>query len=82
MTLANDLGYPIQEAFITREALYMADEVFFSGTAAEVSPIRSIDRIPIGRGFRGPITERLQEEFFDIVAGDIPDRHDWITLVE
>ncbi len=82
MILAKDLGYPIQEAFITREALYMADEIFFSGTAAEVSPIRSIDRIPIGRGYRGPITEHLQKEFFDIVAGQIPDRHNWITLVD
>ena len=81
MTLANDLGYPIQEAFITREALYMADEIFFSGTAAEVSPVRSIDRIPIGRGYRGPITEHLQKEFFDIVAGEIPDRHGWLTMV-
>ena len=82
MTLANDLGYPMHEAFITRETLYMADEVFFSGTAAEVSPIRSIDRIPIGRGYRGPITEHLQSEFFGIVAGDIADRHGWLTMVE
>jgi branched-chain amino acid aminotransferase len=81
MTLAGDLGYPVLEAFITRESLYMADEVFFSGTAAEISPIRSIDRIPIGRGYRGPITELLQQEFFGIVAGDIPDRHGWLTMV-
>jgi branched-chain amino acid aminotransferase len=82
MTLADDLHYPMQEGFITREALYMADEVFFTGTAAEVSPIRSIDRIPIGRGYRGQITEHLQKEFFDIVSGDIVDRHGWLTMVE
>ncbi|MDF1512978.1 MAG: branched-chain amino acid transaminase [Anaerolineae bacterium] len=81
MALAEDLGYPVQEAFITRESLYMADEVFFTGTAAEVSPIRSIDRISIGRGYRGPITEHLQKEFFGIVAGDLADRHGWLTMV-
>jgi len=81
IALAQDLGYVLKEEFIPREALYMADEVFFSGTAAEVTPIRSIDRIPVGPGHRGPVTQRLQEEFFGIVAGEIPDRHGWLTPV-
>jgi branched-chain amino acid aminotransferase len=61
--------------------LYIADEVFFSGTAAEITPIRSIDRIAIGKGRRGPVTERLQKEFFGIVTGAKPDRHGWLTAV-
>jgi branched-chain amino acid aminotransferase len=61
--------------------LYIADEVFFTGTAAEVTPIRSIDRISIGSGKRGPITERIQKEFFAYIGGDIPDRYDWLTPV-
>ncbi|MGC9467024.1 MAG: branched-chain amino acid transaminase [Anaerolineae bacterium] len=81
MTLAHDLGYTIKEEFIPRETLYMADEVFFTGTAAEITPIRSIDRIPIGSGTRGPITEHLQSEFFAIVSGAKPDRHGWLTPV-
>jgi branched-chain amino acid aminotransferase len=81
ITLAEELGYTVQETFIPREMLYMADEVFFTGTAAEVTPIRSIDRITIGAGHRGPITEALQTAFFDIVAGEVEDRHNWLTLV-
>ena len=61
--------------------LYMADEVFFTGTAAEISPIRSIDRITIGEGRRGPVTEKLQEEFFGITSGELPDRFNWLTPV-
>jgi len=79
--LANDLGYEVTEALIQREALYIADEVLFTGTAAEVTPIRTIDRITIGRGKRGPITERIQKEFFALIAGDIPDRYGWLTPV-
>ncbi len=81
LTLAKDLGIPIVEQTIPRELLYIADEVFFSGTAAEISPIRSIDRITIGAGRRGPITELLQKEFFGIVAGTIADRHGWLSMV-
>lgn len=81
ITLADDLGYPLKEEFIPREALYMADEVFFTGTAAEVTPIRSIDRIPIGPGRRGPVTEALQQAFFGIAAGELPDRHGWLTPI-
>ena len=79
--LAQDLGIPIEESVVPREMLYIADEVFFSGTAAEITPIRSIDRIPIGRGRRGPIAEALQKEFFAIVNGTKPDRHGWLSPV-
>jgi branched-chain amino acid aminotransferase len=81
ITLARDLGYQIQEERIPREVLYIADEVFFTGTAAEITPIRSIDGITIGAGRRGPVTERLQREFFGITSGELPDRHGWLTPV-
>jgi branched-chain amino acid aminotransferase len=81
MTLARDLGYTVQETVVPREALYIADEVFVVGTAAEVTPIRSIDRIPIGPGRRGPITEALQRAFFDVIQGEVPDTHGWLTYV-
>ena len=82
MALAADLGIPLREERMPRELLYMADEVFFSGTAAEITPIRSVDGIVVGSGRRGPITEQLQAEFFGIVAGKLPDRHGWLTLVD
>jgi branched-chain amino acid aminotransferase len=82
VTLAEDLGYTMREQLVPREALYMADEVFFTGTAAEITPIRSVDRIPIGSGRRGPVTARLQEEFFGITSGEMQDRHAWLTLVD
>ena len=82
LTLAKDLDIPIVEAAIPRELLYIADEVFFSGTAAEVTPVRSVDRIPVGKGSRGPITERIQKEFFAIVEGRTEDRHGWLSPVE
>jgi len=81
INLAKDLGIPVEEQAIPRELLYIADEVFFTGTAAEITPIRSIDRVTIGAGRRGPITERLQVEFFGITEGEIPDRHGWLTSV-
>jgi branched-chain amino acid aminotransferase len=81
ITLAKDLGIPVAEQAIPRELLYISDEVFFTGTAAEITPIRSIDRLTIGAGRRGPITERLQVEFFGITEGEIPDRHGWLTPV-
>ncbi len=81
ITLANDLGYEVREQTITREQLYMADELFFTGTAAEVTPIRSVDHIVIGPGHRGPVTEALQEAFFAIVEGRAEDRHNWLTSV-
>jgi branched-chain amino acid aminotransferase len=79
--IARDFGYEVIETVIPREMLYIADEVFFTGTAAEVTPIRSIDRISIGNGRRGPITERVQKEFFAYIAGEIPDRYNWLTPV-
>jgi branched-chain amino acid aminotransferase len=79
LQLARDLRIPVAETPIPREMLYLADEVFFSGTAAEITPVRSIDRIPVGTGRRGPVTERLQSEFFAILRGTKPDRHGWLT---
>jgi branched-chain amino acid aminotransferase len=81
LTLARDLGIPVVEAIIPRELLYIADEVFFSGTAAEITPIRSIDRIQIGEGHRGPVAKALQEEFFAIVNGKKEDRYGWLSMV-
>jgi branched-chain amino acid aminotransferase len=81
ITLAKDLGVPVQEQAVPRELLYIADEVFFTGSAAEITPIRSIDKMIIGAGRRGPITERLQVEFFGIIEGELPDRHGWLTPV-
>jgi branched-chain amino acid aminotransferase len=81
MTLARDLGYTVTETGLPREALYVADEVFVVGTAAEVTPIRSIDKITIGNGRRGPITERLQRAFFGVINGETPDRYGWLTYV-
>ena len=81
ITLAGDLGYQVREELIPREMLYMADEVFFTGTAAEISPIRSVDGITVGAGHRGPVTEQLQVQFFGITSGELPDRHDWLTPV-
>ena len=81
ITLARELGYTVQEATVPRETLYIADEVFFTGTAAEISPIRSIDKIIIGNGTRGRVTEAIQHRFFDIVNGRLPDTHNWLTFV-
>ena len=79
--LARKANIPIVETLIPREMLYIADEVFFTGTAAEVTPVRSVDRIPVGAGKRGPITERLQKEFFDLVNGVSADTEGWLTPV-
>jgi branched-chain amino acid aminotransferase len=81
VTLAGDLGIPVVEQALPRELLYIADEVFFTGTAAEITPIRSIDRITIGQGKRGPIAEALQKEFFAIVNGTKHDRYGWLSAV-
>jgi len=81
VTLARDLGYQVIEQNIPRELLYVSDEVFFTGTAAEVTPIRSIDKIKIGEGKRGPVTAALQSAFFAVVNGDVPDTHGWLTYV-
>jgi branched-chain amino acid aminotransferase len=81
MTLCEELKIPVREQLIPREMLYIADEVFFTGTAAEITPLRSVDHIKVGKGTRGPITKRLQEEFFAILNGSKPDRHNWLTPV-
>lgn len=81
MTLARDLGFDVREQVLPRETLYIADEVFFAGTAVEVTPVRSVDKIKVGRGRRGPITEAIQQRFFDIVRGDAPDTHGWLQYV-
>jgi branched-chain amino acid aminotransferase len=81
ITLARELGYGVVETQIAREQLYFADEIFFTGTAAEISPIRSVDHITIGAGRRGPVTAALQTAFFDIVEGRTPDRYHWLTPV-
>jgi branched-chain amino acid aminotransferase len=81
MTLARDLGYTVNESIIPREALYIADELFFVGTAAEVTPVRSVDKQTVGAGKRGPITKALQQAFFDVINGAVPDTHGWLTYV-
>ncbi len=82
LTIARHLGLPVVEQSIPREMLYIADEVFFTGTAAEVSPIRSIDRIVIGDGTTGPVSQQIADEFFGIANGLKPDRFGWLTPVK
>ena len=82
MTLAADQGLTVKEQDLPRESLYVADEVFFCGTAAEITPIRSVDKIQIGAGRRGPITTALQTAFFDYINGVLPHRHGWLTPVQ
>lgn len=79
--LAQDFGYEVREQMLAREMLYLADEMFFTGTAAEVSPVRSVDRVPVGKGKRGPVTQHIQEEFFALTSGRLPDRFGWLTPV-
>ena len=79
--IAEDLNIPVKEQVIPREMLYIVDELFFVGTAVEVTPIRSVDHIQIGKGVAGPITRKIQEEFFGITSGTKADRHNWLTPV-
>ena len=81
LTMARDMGIEVIEKRITRDEMYCADEAFFTGTAAEVTPIRELDNRTIGSGSRGPITEKLQALFFDVVAGKAPQYNHWLTLV-
>ena len=81
ITLARRQGIPVHEQRVPREMLYLADEVFFTGTAAEITPIRAVDKIQIGRGARGPITEALQRAFFDVIECRVPDEFSWLTFV-
>jgi branched-chain amino acid aminotransferase len=79
--LANEAGYEMREKRITRDEVYIADEVFFTGTAAEVTPVREVDNRTIGNGGRGPITEKLQAMYFDLVHGRLDKHPQWLTLV-
>jgi branched-chain amino acid aminotransferase len=79
--ICEDLGLKLVEKRITRDEIYIADEAFFTGTAAEVTPIRELDRVEIGAGSRGPITEKIQAAFFDIVGGRNPKYAEWLTPV-
>ncbi|NQW02520.1 MAG: branched-chain amino acid transaminase [Acidobacteria bacterium] len=82
IVLAAEMGFQVKEEDLPREMLYIADEVFFCGTAAEITPIRSVDKIKIGSGKRGPIAAALQRAFFDRINGVTPDRHKWLTYVD
>jgi len=81
LRIARELDIPVVEQMIPREFLYIADELFFCGTAAEITPIRSVDKISVNQGAAGPITQRLQKEFFGMVNGNLPDRFGWLTPV-
>ena len=81
LQIARDLNIPVVEQGIPRELLYIAEEAFFTGTAAEVTPIRSVDKISVGKGAIGPITRAIQKEFYAIIRGEKADRHGWLTPV-
>jgi branched-chain amino acid aminotransferase len=83
LQIARELGMEIVEAQVQRATLYLADEVFFTGTAAEITPIRSVDKITVGAGKRGPVTAKLQEEFFKVIRAERPAPFgaDWLTFV-
>jgi branched-chain amino acid aminotransferase len=82
LTLARRAGIPVVEQTMPREMLYIADEVFLTGTAAEITPVRSVDKVQVGRGARGPVTEALQRAFFDVVECRVPDEYGWLTYVK
>jgi branched-chain amino acid aminotransferase len=82
MTLAKELGFEVREQTIPREMLYIADEVFFCGTAAEVTPVRSVDKVTVGRGRRGPITQALQERFYQVATGQAEDKWGWLQYID
>lgn len=82
LRIATDLGLRVVEQNLAREMLYIADELFFSGTAAELTPIRSVDRIEVGAGKPGPITRQIQDIYMGIATGRMPDRYGWLTRVE
>ena len=81
ITLAQDLGYKVEEKRFTRDELYIADEAFFSGTAAEVTPIREVDDRQIGEGKPGPLTQKIQKLYFDVVKGKIEKYHSWLDFI-
>jgi len=81
IAIAGDLGYPVREQDVPRESLYTADELFFTGTASEVTPIRSVDRIAVGSGKAGPVTMAIQRRFMQTVRGEVEDTRGWLTAV-
>ena len=81
MTIARDLGYEVRTEALPRELLYIADEIFFSGTAAEITPVRSVDHVPVGEGRPGPMTRAIQDRFMGIATGKVADKHGWLTVV-
>ena len=81
MTIARDHGFDVREEMLPRELLYICDEAFFVGTAVEVTPIKMVDKINVGNGRRGPITEAIQQSFFDIINGHVADKHGWLEFV-
>jgi len=81
MILAREAGYTVTETVMPREVLYLADEVFFVGTASEVTPVRSVDKIKVGTGKPGTVTKALRTAFFKVINGEVPDRHGWLTYV-
>ncbi len=81
LTLAREEGIPVEESMMTRDQLYLADEVFFTGTAAEITPVREVDNRKIGPGTVGPITKRLQQRYFDVVKGSDTSHPEWLTRV-
>jgi branched-chain amino acid aminotransferase len=82
LVLARQMGIPVVEQALPREMLYICDEAFFTGTAAEVTHLRSVDRIMVGDGTMGPVTSALHKAFFDIVNGLAPDKYNWLTPVK
>jgi branched-chain amino acid aminotransferase len=82
ITLAREQGYDVREQPLTRESLYLADEIFLTGTAAEITPVRSVDGLTVGRGQRGPIAAELQRAFFDLVQGREDDPHGWLEWID
>jgi branched-chain amino acid aminotransferase len=81
ITIARSLGYDVREEMMPRELLYLADEAFFVGTAVEITPIRSIDKIVVGAGKKGPVTSAIHRTFFDVINGEAPDTHGWLSWV-
>ena len=81
ITLARDMGIEVREQTLSRESLYLADEVFMSGTAAEITPVRSVDRIQVGAGKCGPVTKRVQQAFFGLFTGETEDKWGWLDPV-
>jgi len=81
ITIARDLGFTVREEMLPRELLYIADEAFFAGTAVEITPIKTVDKLNVGNGRRGPITEAIQQQFFDIISGTAADKHGWLEFV-